>query len=176
VRLFGLWLQGSERFRPLTSMYYRNAHAVVLCVDCKDCESALAIEYLTKWLGDIDRCCPEQCLVLLAITKVDLRWPAEADKLSPGARDAQLNRPTGPGAHASVFESHPSMAKVLEWARAHGIPYVFTSSKTGLNVQHAFELLAHLILDRVESFLITGDFPKPKPIPKPSTTSSCILQ
>jgi len=47
---------GQEKFKTITSSYYRNAHAVMIVYDVTEYKTFQNIE---SWLNDIDKFCPE---------------------------------------------------------------------------------------------------------------------
>jgi small GTP-binding protein len=65
-----LWdTSGQERFRTITSSYYRGAHAILLCFDVSDRDS---FNSLNKWHGEIERYACENVNVLVVGCKTDL--------------------------------------------------------------------------------------------------------
>ena len=60
---------GQEKFRSLTSSYYRGAHAVVLVFDVCSRES---FEHLADWLAEIElHCARDRVVLFLVANKVD---------------------------------------------------------------------------------------------------------
>merc|ERR1719145_433827 len=65
-----LWdTTGNERFRAITTSYYRVAHA---CVVVYDATSALSFERVTDWLAAVRRFASDGVTVALLGTKCDL--------------------------------------------------------------------------------------------------------
>lgn len=61
---------GHERFRTITSSYYRGAHALMIVFDISDHQSFLdAVNY---WYGEIRSSCPPETQILLVGNKCDL--------------------------------------------------------------------------------------------------------
>jgi small GTP-binding protein len=60
---------GQERFRTLTSSYYRGCHAVILVYDCA---SRASFERLEDWLGEVEMYCGNNNPVkMLVANKID---------------------------------------------------------------------------------------------------------
>eukprot|EP01098_Paradermamoeba_levis_P003055 TRINITY_DN1427_c0_g1_i4.p1 TRINITY_DN1427_c0_g1~~TRINITY_DN1427_c0_g1_i4.p1 ORF type:complete len:141 (-),score=31.00 TRINITY_DN1427_c0_g1_i4:15-437(-) len=60
---------GQERFRTITSSYYRGAHGVIVVYDITD---ATSFNNVKRWMGEIDRYCCDNIGKLLLGNKVDL--------------------------------------------------------------------------------------------------------
>ncbi|CAI5961824.1 unnamed protein product [Closterium sp. NIES-65] len=67
--LFKLLLIGQERFRTITSSYYRGAHGIIVVYDVTDQES---FNNVKQWLNEIDRYASENVNKLLVGNKCDL--------------------------------------------------------------------------------------------------------
>lgn len=66
---------GQERFRALTSAYYRGAHAVAVVFDVTCYDSISAVE--NNWLNEIDRHCNDNVRRILIGNKSDLSFNRE---------------------------------------------------------------------------------------------------
>ena len=65
-----IWdLSGQEKFYPITSSYYRNAHGIILAFDLTNIES---FKNLNKWMKDIHKLTDNPAMVLIG-TKLDLK-------------------------------------------------------------------------------------------------------
>jgi Ras-related protein Rab-1A len=60
---------GSERFKTITSSYYRNANGIFITFDLTDKTSFLQVK---SWLCEIERFAPENIIINLIGNKVDL--------------------------------------------------------------------------------------------------------
>ena len=65
-----LWdTAGQEQFKSITKIFYRNAHAVVICYSVGDRSS---FDHLNDWLNEVNTNCTKGVLLFLAGTKADL--------------------------------------------------------------------------------------------------------
>ncbi len=65
-----LWdTAGHERFRTITTSYYRGAHGIVTVFDLTDRET---FEHVEKWLGEINKFAKENVMRFLIGNKSDL--------------------------------------------------------------------------------------------------------
>ena len=65
-----IWdLSGQEKFYPITSSYYRNAHGILLAFDLTNMES---FKNLNRWMKDIYKLTDDPAMVLIG-TKLDLK-------------------------------------------------------------------------------------------------------
>ena len=60
---------GHEKFRTITTSYYRGAHAIVIAFDITDRKSFQQVE---KWLSEIDKFAKENVLKFIVGNKSDL--------------------------------------------------------------------------------------------------------
>jgi len=117
-----LWdTAGQERFRSITKSYYRNSVGAVLAYDICNAES---YKHIPMWLMEAKRHIePHQATFLLVGCKRDL----------------------GVEGHREV-----SIQEAQALAEYHGIPFLETSSKTGLNVEEAFTVISQQIYDKIQ--------------------------
>ena len=67
---------GQERFRTITSSYYRGAHGIIVVYDCTDQES---FNNVKQWLEEIERYACENVNKLLVGNKCDLQTKKVVD-------------------------------------------------------------------------------------------------
>eukprot|EP01084_Bolivina_argentea_P024267 45235_1 len=60
---------GQEKFKTITSSYYRNAHAVMIVYDVSDRKSFNNID---QWLSDIEKFCPSKVCKMIIGNKCDI--------------------------------------------------------------------------------------------------------
>jgi len=108
---------GQERFRTVTASFYRGAHGILLVFDITEKESFGT--RVDEWLKEIKNYTPDNTPIVLVGNKVDL---------AEGKRAIDQ-----------------STAKAF--AEKHGLKYVETSAKEGINVNEAFMALAEKIVD-----------------------------
>eukprot|EP01083_Nonionella_stella_P311416 1110363_1 len=60
---------GQEKFKTITSSYYRNAHAVMIVYDVSDRKSFSNID---QWLSDIEKFCPSKVCKMIIGNKCDI--------------------------------------------------------------------------------------------------------
>ena len=68
---------GHERFRTITTSYYRGAHAIVIVYDVTERNS---FEHIEKWLGEINKFAKENVLIFLVGNKIDLKEKRSVSK------------------------------------------------------------------------------------------------
>ncbi|XP_052746199.1 ras-related protein Rab-24 isoform X2 [Bicyclus anynana] len=106
----GIWdTAGSERYEAMTRMYYRGAHAAIICYEAS---SQASWTRLRHWLQEL-RTVEEDCKVYLCCTKKDL--------LDSGAAQREVDEEI--------------VATYSQGLRGHFL----TSSKTGENVDELFQ-------------------------------------
>lgn len=108
---------GAERYQAMSSMYYRNAKAAVICFDLTDKSSFEKAEY---WVNQILTNEPN-CKIYLCGTKVDLIH----DEIVQRAVPQEIVENYAKGRNSEVFE---------------------TSSKSGVNVGNLFDRMAYSFL------------------------------
>lgn len=123
VMKFQIWdPAGPERFRTITSSYYRGAHIILILVDLADPYNATEFERVTDH-------CYEGCMkhagenvtIMLVGTKADLK-------------DRRV----------------VSYERIINYANNNKIPYIETSSKDNINVQEAFITAARIRYQKIE--------------------------
>ncbi|KAJ9468324.1 GTP-binding protein yptV3 [Diplonema papillatum] len=111
---------GSERFRTLTSSYYRGAHGVIFVYDVTDRNS---FERLSMWQEEVEahKSFPV-VMKLLVGNKLDLVQSGASDRMVP----------------VSLAE---------DFARQNGMMWIEVSAKTKEGIQEAFSEMVNKILD-----------------------------
>ena len=77
---------GHERFRSITTSYYKSAHAIIVLYDITDSNS---FEHIKNWMADIDKFAKQGVLKLLIGNKIDLN---ENRKVTKEAGQALANK------------------------------------------------------------------------------------
>ena len=103
---------GHERFRTITSSYYRGAHALMIVFDLSDHQSF--VDAISYWYEEVRTSCPPDTQILLVGNKCDL-----ASKRSVSAEEAQ-----------EFVANHRE------------IEYIETSAKTAQHIEDAFHKIA----------------------------------
>jgi len=117
---FNYTLAGQERFRTLTSSYYRGAHGVILVYDVTKRET---FEALGQLLEEIDVYTPGgggNVVKLLVGNKIDLD-------------DRSVSRKEGEA-----------------WAKQRGMLFIETSAKTKVGIKQVFSEIVEKIMERPE--------------------------
>ncbi|KAK8944264.1 GTP-binding protein YPTM2 [Platanthera zijinensis] len=112
---------GQERFRTITSSYYRGAHGIISQV-VYDVTDQESFNNVKQWLNEIDRYASDNVNKLLVGNKNDLT----ASKVVS-------------------YETGKAFADEI------GIPFMETSAKDAINVEHAFMAMAADIKNRMAS-------------------------
>ena len=125
---------GKERFRTITSSYYRGAHGICVVYDVTDMDS---FNNVKQWLQEIDRYATEGVNKLLVGNKSDM-----ADKKVVEYTVAK------------VWELSEQIVGTTtnttqEFADSLGIPFLETSAKNAQNVEQAFLTMARQIKERM---------------------------
>ena len=77
---------GHEKFRTITTSYYKSAHAIIVLYDITDSNS---FEHIKNWMTDIDKFAKQGVLKLLIGNKIDLN---ENRKVTKEAGQALANK------------------------------------------------------------------------------------
>ena len=77
---------GHEKFRTITTSYYRGAHAIVIVFDITDRKSFQQVE---KWLSEIDKFAKENVLKFIVGNKSDLSAKRTVSRSKYGAKKAK---------------------------------------------------------------------------------------
>lgn len=122
-----LWdTAGQERFRSITKSYYRNSVGVLLVYDI--CNHA-SFEHIPLWMMEAKRHIePHRPVFALTGCKMDL--------VSDGAR------------------REVSKDEAKAFAEQHGLHFVETSARTGVNVEEAFKIVTQEVYNRIQ----TGEY------------------
>jgi Ras-related protein Rab-18 len=112
---------GQERFRTITSSYYRGAHAVCAVYDVTDRGS---FEHVQFWLGEVEKYARVDDLVLMLVgNKIDLTD-------GPDSARRQVTRAEG-----------------SELASERGMLFIETSAKTSEGIEDCFQEVMVKLLD-----------------------------
>lgn len=119
-----LWdTAGQERFRSITKSYYRNSVGVLLVYDITNHTS---FEHIPLWMMEAKRHIePHRPVFALVGCKLDL--------VSDGGR------------------RQVSVKEAQQFAETHGLHFVETSARTGVNVAEAFNMVSQEVYDRIQS-------------------------
>ncbi|CAG9769146.1 unnamed protein product [Ceutorhynchus assimilis] len=122
-----LWdTAGQERFRSITKSYYRNSVGALLVYDICNMSS---FEHIPQWMSEARRHIePHRPVFALVGCKADL---------------------VGNGGQREV-----SREEAKTFADSHGLFYVETSAKSGLNVEEAFRAVTQEVYNRIQ----TGEY------------------
>jgi small GTP-binding protein len=123
-----LWdTAGQERFRSLTRGYYRGSAGVLLVYDITTRDT---FEQLSEFLADVKALTTPTVSIVVVANKVDLKQDVDPSELV-------------------------SNAEVVDFCVKNGdLPLMYTSAKTGFNVEETFERLATIILTKIELGII----------------------
>ena len=81
---------GQERFRTITSSYYRGAHGIIIVYDVTDQDTFINVK---QWLSEIDRYASENVCKLLVGNKCDLTSKKVVDRSTAEEYAQSLNIP-----------------------------------------------------------------------------------
>jgi len=120
-----LWdTAGHERFRSITKSYYRNSVGCLLVYDVCNRES---FTHIPTWMNEAKRHIEPHKAVFIVVG-------CKRDIASENAKNREV-----------------SEEEARAFAHFNNLPYIETSSKTGLNVEDAFAILTQAIYDKIES-------------------------
>ncbi|KAG0149721.1 hypothetical protein CROQUDRAFT_653278 [Cronartium quercuum f. sp. fusiforme G11] len=116
---------GQESFRSITRSYYRGASGALLVFDTTYRPSFIN---LRQWLDDLKEFGDPGLVIVLVGNKADLcsETVSTSDSRARGSRQV-------------------SQDEAQKWADEHGLEYIETSAKTGVNVEEAFTTVARKI-------------------------------
>lgn len=120
-----LWdTAGQERFRSITKSYYRNSVGVLLVYDITNHAS---FEHIPLWMMEAKRHIePHRPVFALVGCKLDL--------VTSGAQQREV-----------------SIEEARTFAEQHGLIFVETSARSGMNVREAFTLVTQEVYNRIKS-------------------------
>lgn len=122
-----IWdLAGQENFSKVRSLYYTGSHAAFMVYDCTRLATFQNIE---NWMNELFKNTPNPIPVILIANKTDLRPEV----------DFSLTKEDGVKMAQRISESYLK--------NRIAVPYYETSAKTGVNVELAFESLAHKVIE-----------------------------
>ena len=120
VMIYGYYvyvLAGQDRFRTLTSAYYRGAHGIILVYDVNDRKS---FENILQWKNEAD----------LDSTNDDAVKMLVGNKIDKDADERKVSKEDG-----------------LAFAREHNMLFIEASAKTEEGIQQAFEEVSQKIIE-----------------------------
>lgn len=112
---------GAERFKGVTTAYFRGAHVVILAYDITNEET---LEKTKSWLQEAREFCTAKFFIFLVSTKKDL-------------------------IEEESEEQRTKETVAAEFAQNFGAEYWATSSRTGENVEELFTRIASVTFERV---------------------------
>jgi len=133
---FQVWdTAGQQTFLTLTTSFYRNSHAVVLCFDLT---SRLSFSNLDNWLERVRRYQSNDATPLILVgCKADIAVEASEGLL--------LGVAAAPKSYRQVQQSEADT-----WARENGcVCFVETSAKDNVNIQYIFQILGTRLCEKI---------------------------
>ena len=118
---------GHERFRTITSSYYRGAHALMVVFDIADRQSFL--DATNYWYEEVRNSTPPETQILLVGNKCDL-----TDKRAVTAEEVQ-----------HFMEKHKEVG------------YIETSAKTAEHIEDAFHKIAEMLVSSYNKSVLAKD-------------------
>ena len=126
---------GSQRFRTITSSYYRGAHGIIIVYDITDEDS---FQNVKQWLNEIDRYASEKVDKLLVGNKADLeeKRKVQADSAKEYASSKDINfLETSAKEKLNVERSFMKIAaQIMERMNAEGLHSSSNNSKPAANI------------------------------------------
>ncbi len=121
---------GQEKYMSIASLYYKDAHVVLLVIDVDNSDS---LEMAGRYLEEMNKTCNQIPYILLVANKIDL-LPNYTSK-TPLDKD--------------LFSTCSFYADILNFKRKHSIEHVYwTTAKDGRQtVQRAFDFVVQSIFD-----------------------------
>jgi GTPase SAR1 family protein len=148
---------GPERFRTITSSYYRGASGYFMFFDVSNRES---FESIPRWVGEKQRYGREDAPVVLIGMKQDIVWPGEAasSRVRSGGKDAATaaNASADPGEangyYSDSYRAHREQCRQVSYdeglamAQQFDMPYVECSAKDDVHIEDALATLVYHIM------------------------------
>lgn len=131
-----LWdTAGQERLRSILGLYYRKAHAVLLCYDVNE-----GCDDLPGWLNDIAQNCPPEILLTVAANKSDLLEQQYAGNL--------------PAAQRVINDALQQAKEIVEYEGFEAEVFA-TSAKSGAGITEVFVHIVDRLLEKYQQELQT---------------------
>ena len=130
---------GQEQFMAISTVYYRDAHVILLAIDAKSSES---LEMAKVYLDEIENNADPKCTVFLVINKIDLLRKKEYEGEKVGYTDVYSDKVDADATETckDSCEFFQDIRKMqMENSRIQKIFCV--SAKTGENVNNMFNYL-----------------------------------
>lgn len=149
-----LWdTAGQERFRSLTRGYYRGSAGVLLVYDISSRASFAA---LSDFIADVRALTSPSVSIVVLGNKSDLMDTTDPTSIVPESEVADFcmdhsNSGTGTSASYSKNSHHNANSNTF---LGNDISFLTTSALTGENIDEAFQLLAGMILTKIEMGVI----------------------
>lgn len=157
---------GPERFRTLTTSYYRGAHGIILLYDITDRHS---FESVDRWISEIQRYANENVEVILVGCKLDL-----SNGLPPSTSS------TSSTSSSNYYSNDANRSRVVSYEEGHSLyvqhnllGFFECSSLTGENVENVvLQLVLKLIMKHKDSVTMV---PIAAPVIRPNDDSTCEI-
>lgn len=141
-----LWdTAGSERYRALNGMYYRNARGVITVYDISDAKSfPIMKEYVTECVNETEADNPDDLIVVVVGNKCDL------------SRVRQVSKEEGE-----------------EFARSRNYFFLETSAKMNINVDEIMDKIIDKMLENPERYIAETQKTVIDPVPSSPDPKKC---